>query len=313
VEGDDASSGSFVDRSAVIRITSAVASADARWQEGTPHDFGGLTWKPDLEQPPDDEHALAVLHVHLAERLRPYIAARLIEAAGAGADVHLAVEVQSLYDEAFLTAVVVCNPLIHLIRSHGPSAGDVRVEPALALLTCLAMSGIRVQPATRKSIARAVLDVVKARTGTAFARGRRFEGLILFLLSQTDDFRVVEHNLRTAAEEIDGVVQQLSTSGRAWSSDRPYILIEGKDHVDPVDQSAVSLLRIKVSGRRPVTKLGILFSSGTFTGDARKQELRFTLDEATIVMASGVEIVEWIDADDPDSYLEALVRRAQLD
>jgi hypothetical protein len=167
--------------------------------------------------------------------------------------------------------------------------------------------------ATRRKIARAVFADVKRRAGTAFVRGRRFEGLICFLLSQTEDFRVVEHNIRTATEEIDAVVQQRSMGGRAWSSDRPYILIEGKDRADPVDQPAVSLLRMKVSGRRPVTKLGFIFSSGAFTGDARKQELRFTLDEATIVLVGGVEIDAWIEADDPDTYLETLVRRAQLD
>jgi hypothetical protein len=174
------------------------------------------------------------------------------------------------------------------------------------------MNGIRVQPGTRRAIGRSAFDAIKLRAGTAFARGRRFEGLILFLLSQTEDFRVVEHNLRAAAEEIDGVIQHLSTVGRAWSSDKPYILVEGKNQAEPVDQAAVSLLRIKVTGRRPVTKLGLLFSSGQFTGDAIKQELRFTLDEATIVMVSGKQIDAWIDSDDPDAYLEELVRKAQL-
>src|SRR5207244_881948 len=110
---------------------------------------------------------------------------------------------------------------------------------------------------------------------SAQQRGRRYEAAVAFLLSQVDDFDVVERNLRTETEELDAVVQQRATQGRVWSGlGAPLILVEAKNWKEPVTQKEASAFRVKLDGRRGVVRLGLMFGAAGFTSDALDQELR---------------------------------------
>jgi hypothetical protein len=277
---------------------------DEVWTPGQPSAYGAMRWRPDLTR--DDIRA--VLHVHLAERLRPYVIDRMTAAQANGHEVHLALPLSQIYDEDLLYAVHELDAQIHVIRSE-----TLEVAEPSALLTVLCDARVQVTPKVRTLLATTALEFSEA-DGSAQLRGRRYEALIAFLLSQVSDFDVVERNLRTDTEELDVVVQQRATHGRVWSGlGAPLILVEAKNWKAPVTQKEASAFRVKLDGRRGVVRLGLMFGAGGFTSDALDQELRFASDELTIAFVRPEDLNQWIGADDGgDEFIETLVRRAML-
>jgi restriction endonuclease len=285
----------------VDRVSATIVAADGTWQPGRPGVYGAVTWRPDLAR--DDPHS--VLHVHLADRLRPYLVDRLRAAATAGHEVHVAMPLAQLYVEEVLDTLTELDAQIHAIDRDA-------VSKPLPVLTALAERSIRVSTLSRQRLANLALALSRL-AGSAPLRGRRFEALVLFLLSQVRDFRVVEHNYRTDTEELDGVIQQGATQGRVWATlAAPFLLLEAKNWSRRVDQQVVSVLRVKMLGRRGSVRIALLCASSGFTSDAREQELRFASDNLTIVFIGPEEIDAWVRATDPDEFLEATIRRDML-
>lgn len=285
----------------VDRVSAAIVAADRTWQPGHPRLFGDITWRPDLvrDDPP------SVLHVHLADRLRPYLVDRLRAAASAGHEVHLAMPLGKLYVEELLETLAELDAQIHVIDAD-------EIRRPLPVLIGLVERSIRVSTTSRQRLAKLALDLSQL-PGSAPIRGRRFEALVLFLLSQVRDFRIVEHNYRTDTEELDGVVQQGATQGRVWATlAAPFLLLEAKNWSRRVDQQVVSVLRVKMQGRRGSVRIGLLCAAAGFTSDAREQELRFASDNLTIVFFGPEEIEAWVSATDPDEFLEMTIRRDML-
>jgi hypothetical protein len=290
------------EETAIASVVAAIRTNDGRWEPGSRESFGEVAWRPNLRRadPP------AVLHVHLAERLRPYIVDRMRSAFEAGSEVHIALPLGVLYDEETLSILLGLDAQVHVID------GEEQVSPIESLLTCLASRGIHVSPSARKELARAALELCAA-DGTTYQRGRRYEAVICFLLSQIEDFDVVEHNLRTDTEELDAVVQQRATQGRAWATlGAPFILVEAKNWATAVPQKEVSVFRVKLEGRRGGVRIGLMFGASGFTSDALDHELRFASDELTIAFVGPDQLRDWAEADDPEDFLERLVRRAIL-
>jgi len=292
------------EREDIERVVESIRAIDEAWAAAGPASFGGLRWRPDLAR--DD--IPAVLHVHLADRVRPYMLERLAAAFEAGHEIHLALPLSRLYDEEMLCAVHKLDPQIHVIRSE-----PLECAPAAALLTVLCDRRVQVTSAARTLLAANAVELSQA-AASAQLRGRRYEAAISFLLSQVGDFDVVERNLRTDTEELDAVVQQRMTRGRVWSGlGAPLILVEAKNWKEPVTQKEASAFRVKLDGRRGVVRLGLMFGANGFTSDALDQELRFASDELTIAFVRPEELDAWIHASDGgDDYIETLVRRAML-
>ncbi len=210
-----------------------------------------------------------------------------------------------LYVEDSLAPLATLDAQIHVIEG-------ATTQPPAPLLIALAERSIRVSDEGRQRLGRIALDLSR-QPGTAPVRGRRFEALLLFLLSQVRDFRVVEHNYRTDTEELDGVVQQGATQGRLWAAmAAPFVLLEAKNWSTRVGQQAVSVLRVKMQGRRGSVRIGLICGASGFTSDARDQEVRFASDNLTIVFIGPEELDAWVDAPDPDEYLESIIRRDML-
>lgn len=285
----------------VREVAGRIALGDPSWETGPAQAFGSLTWRPDLRR----SAAPAVLHVHLAERLRPYLVERFEAASEEGFEIHVALPLAGLYDEELIGTLAELDALVHVVQDDGVST-EVRVPLALA------DKNVRVSPECRKRIAGAALELSR-RVGPSWLRGRRFEAVLLFLLSQIRDFRVVEHNYRTDTEELDGVIQQGATQGRVWSGlSAPFILLEAKNWEQRVGQPSVSVLRVKMQGRRGSVRIGMLCGASGFTTDARDQEMRFASENLTIVFVGPQELDAWAAVTDCDDYLEGLVRRAML-
>jgi hypothetical protein len=284
-------------------VVEHIRARDSRWANGEAAAYGSLRWRPDLTR----SDIPAVLHVHLAERLRPYVIDRMLAAHHDGCEIHLALPLSKLYDEELLSSTHALDPQIHVIDGD-----SLDVAAPVALLTVLCDRRVRVTPKSRSLLGAKAVELSAADTSSQL-RGRRYEAAIAFLLSQVSDFDVVERNLRTDTEELDAVVQQRTTHGRVWSGlGAPLILVEAKNWKIPVPQKEASAFRVKLEGRRGVVRLGLMFGAHGFTSDALDQELRFASDELTIAFVRPEELDEWIAAQDGDEFLETLIRRAML-
>lgn len=292
------------ERRDVELVVERLLASDEGWRRGEAGPYGALRWRPDLIR--DDRPA--ALHVHLAQRLRPYVIERMTGALRAGVEVHLALPLRSLYDEDLLRSVHDLDPQVHIIDETTREA-----TAAAPLLTVLCDRRVKVTADVRSTLGAKALESSRIN-GSAQIRGRRYEAAIAFLLSQVSDFDVVERNLRTDTEELDIVVQQRATQGRVWSGlGAPLMLVEAKNWKVPVTQKEASAFRVKLEGRRGVVRLGLMFGASGFTSDALDQELRFASDVLTIVFIRPDELEDWIvAADGGDEFLETLVRRAML-
>jgi hypothetical protein len=292
------------DREDVERIVESIRAQDGGWAIGEAQSYGSVRWRPDLMR----EDTPAVLHVHVADRLRPYMTDRLRAAFVDGKEIHVALPLSALYDEELLLAVHELDPQIHLI---GPDEASAAAPGAI--LTVLCDQGVQVSPVARKALGAAGAELA-GRDATTYVSGRRYEAVIAFLLSQIRDFDVVERNFRTETEELDAVVQIRATQGRVWTGmSAPLILVEAKNwKTTPVSQKEVSNFRVKMLGRRGTVRIGLMFGASGFSSDALDQELRFSAEDLTIVCVAPDELAGWIAADDVDEYVEGLVRRAML-
>lgn len=268
--------------------SSAIALADS------------LSWAPHLVR--NEEGELG--HVHLGDRLRPYLVERMQAASESGRTVYFFCELDDLYDPDTLAILSDVDPQISIISSNGVSGNH-------DLLRTVSEQGVTVTPSLRSLLGRASLERCRSAP-TAAEKGRRLESLLAFLMSQVEDFNVHDVNRRTETEELDVVVQQRSINGaRCWSG-APFIFVEAKNWTDKVGQAEVTLLWGKLEGKGSVARIGILVGLGGFTSDASKQCLRFSTGARTLVLVGVDELSGWIEAADGDSFLEDLVAEAML-
>jgi hypothetical protein len=297
-ESDDGPS--RYDISDAREIALAIRAADATWDDGKRVEAGSLRWRADLSR--DNEH----LHVHLADTLMPYMIDRLNATRDQGMRPHIAMPLQALCDDAIACGLVFAEPTIHIVNASG---GLDRPEPLLVALG----RRWRVGPQARKVIGRAGWKLV-CSSGTSEEKGERLETLVCFLLGHISDFEVSEHRLNTATEELDVVVTIRANTGRCWTvNGSPFVLVEAKNwHTRSVGQADVSAFGFKIEHKRGTVRIGLMVGKLGFSPEARAQTLRTSLEPLTIALLGPEELEHWIDAEDGDSALEDIVRRAML-
>jgi hypothetical protein len=288
------------DRKDVDRVVEVIKAGDGTWGEGQVVGEGALKWRAHLSRGGDH------LHVHLADELMPYMIDRLEATRAAGLRPHLALPLQSLCDDVLARQLVKIEPRVHVIDRLSKIADP---EPLLVALG----RRWRVDSEARKSIGLAAWDLVVS-AGTNQEKGERLEALLCFLLGQVTDFDLSEHSLDTATEEIDIVVTIRANSGRCWVSDgSPFILVEAKNwHTQTVGQAEVSTFGFKISHKRGTVRIGLMVGATGFSPEAKDQTLRTSKENLTIALLGPEEMAKWIEADDGDSGLEDIVRRAML-
>ena len=288
----------------VSEVADLIKAQDTVWGTGQALSLGNdLSWTPDLVKGDD-----AVLTVHLASRIRPYLRTRLERAHSLGREIHVAMPLVALYDEPVLEYLTAIDAQVHLLEDMSS------VKRAGSVLIQVADQRISLGEDARRSIARIAWDRCREDGLSPHVKGRRLEGLVCFLLSQVEGFIVAERNLRTETEELDAVIQQTQLNGpRCWSQlSAPFILVEAKNWSTRATQAEVSVFRAKMQGKRGSVRLGLHFAANGHTTDAFAQELRFATEDLTVALIGPKEISDWIDAPDPDGYLEDVVRRAML-
>ena len=297
---DEELAGSGSDTTRLVAIADRFLGGGEEWQRSK-EVLDGVSWRPDLQR----VDKRSALHIHVVRDLRPYILRRMRLAKAAGYTVHVALELAALYDEELMKSLGELDAHVHLIE--GESDVDIKGSHVLGVL---ADNNVLLSSELRTELGKGAWE--RRREGTAWIRGRRFEALVSFLLSQIDDFFVKDRNYRTETEELDVVVQARSTNtDRCWAiPGAPFVLVEAKNWEDPVDQREVSTLLTKMKGKRGFVRIGIIVGGAGFTSDAEKQELRFSGEEGVVCLLGPEEIDQWIVAPDGDEYLEQVVRHA---
>lgn len=257
-----------------------------------------LRWKPHLiaASPP------RVLHVLTSQGMPRYLRRRLL-AAAATHQVLIALPFEALYRSDVLCTLAELDAYVHVVDDE-----DERPRHYLAAMADL---GVAVEQPLRTSLAAEAWQ--RRADGTPQQRGRRLEALLAFLLSQVADFRIFQRNLRNASQEIDIVVQVDNASDRCWwTPGVPFILVEAKNRKEATGAPDVSGLIRKIETKRGRSKLGLMFTTSSFTSDARTEEIRLSQSDMCVAMLGPREISDWIASTNGDAYLESHVAQAML-
>lgn len=265
--------------------------------------LNGSTWRPHLISTDGSIYA----HIHIANRIRPPWTSRLRLASEQGIAVAIVVALPTLYEVEFLRFVCEINAHVALLDERGDSA----VTEAVPLLDALAMWKVPVDAEIRTLAGQRSME--KLAEGSAYEKGKKFETLLAFLLSQVRDFEIRSRNYRGATDEIDIVLQVTKPTNRCWNLEgAPFILVEGRNRIKPVDKNAVSSFGMTLRTKRGSARIGLLVSATDITKDARDEELKSASTPYTMVLIDGECLRRWVDSSSPDDFLEEVVSGAML-
>lgn len=285
----------------VDQVIERIVAGDSAWStpEG-PMKFGSMSWTPHLVH----REKGALLHIHLSNQIRPFLIRRLEAARALEHRIHVVIDLASLYDEDTLTTLGSLDAEVHLLSSS-------QLHNGRYLLALLADESVPVASDVRTALGKTAWEM--RQQGSAYEKGRRFEGLLAFLLAQIDDFKILERNYRGDTDEIDIVVQLDKISNRCWySSGVPFLLVEAKNWQTAVPQKELSAFIFKISTKRGRCKIGIFVGASGFTSDAELQEVKLATTDLTVALIGPSQIEEWISHGDPDEFLESLISNAML-
>src|SRR5262249_55962173 len=152
-----------------------------------PLTVGGRRWLPSLVR----EKVSGVLYVHVSTSMPRYIARRLRWAA-VDHRIYVALTIEALYDEDILKILSDVDAEVIVVEE------DSEIRSAY-YLAALADNSIPISPDLRRQLASRCW--AQRRQGTSFQKGRNFEGLLAFLLSQVTGFRIFSRNFNGETDE----------------------------------------------------------------------------------------------------------------
>lgn len=288
------------DASLVDDIVTLIQSSSGDWKRPSePLTLGSRRWLPDLVT----ANGRSVLHVHVSTSIPRYIARRL---QGAAADymIYVALRIESLYDEDVLRILAEVDAEVLVIEDES------KIGTAY-YLAALADNSVPVAPALRRELTQRCW--ARRREGTSFQKGRHFEGLLAFLLSQVTGFRIFSRNFNGATDEIDIVLRVDAFTDACWSqSGVPFVIVEAKNWKETVGSSVVALLLRKLETRRKRARIGLLFTTSSFSPQAADEELKEAKGDLCVAMLGPGEIEAWMNEDDLTAYLDDYVARAMM-
>ena len=281
-------------------IVEWVKSSNHKWVAPTETlTVGSRRWKPYLIR----EDKPAVLHVHVSATMPRWVKRRLEEAAR-DHRVYVALTVEGLYDEELLRVLSDIDADVYVFDETSDG------KPSY-YLAALADRSIPVKATLSRDLA--IRCWTQRREGSNYDKGRHFEGLLAFLLDRVNGFRIYERNFNAETDEIDIVVRVTAFTDACWSeSGVPFVIIEAKNRDETVGSAVITVLIRKLETRRGRARIGILFTTSSFSPEAQAEELKEAKGNLSVVMLGPNEIVEWIDAPDPTEYLDRQVSRAML-
>jgi hypothetical protein len=248
-------------------------------------------------------------HIHVIEELGEHWIQRIKLAKAAKKGVVIAAPLSCWHFNETLIAADELDIEPILVVEDG---NEWRVQAYKSIARLIAHQKLILKPDSLKLLGIRLLERARKARG-ANPRGRLFEDFLAFLFSQIVDFEVFEQNYNTETEEIDIVLKNRQTNGRAWPSNAPLVLVSGKNKTQSVGATAVTSLESKVDKRRGMCRLGFLCASGSISRDAYTHELRYSTGQNVLTLIDGKSLDKLLSNPDKlTSELEALVIRASL-
>lgn len=288
------------DSNIVEEIVERIEKSNKDWKRPSePLTIEGRSWLPYLIS----DKMSSVLHVHISTIMPRYVARRLRDAAGTHR-VHVALTIEALYDEEVLQILGEINAEVLVISEDG-------MPKSAYYLAALADNSIPVELELSRKLIRDRWS--RRRDGTNFDKGRHFEGLLAYMLSRVNGFRIFSRNFNGETDEIDIVVRVDSISEACWSEPGvPFVIVEAKNRAETVSSAVVTLLIRKLETRRGRARIGLLFASSSFSPEAADEELKEAKGNLCVAMLGPQDIENWIEAANPTEYLDEYVGRAML-
>jgi len=286
-------------------ICSAILKSNRGWKKPkSPLGLSPIDWTPNLVTA--DGNAC---HIHVVERLAGHWTQRMKVARASKIKLSVAAPLVCWHSDETLMATDDLNaePIL-LEREHG----SWKIESYASVARLIASQKLLLKPESIKVLGLRLLERARKAKGPN-PRGKFFEDFLAFLFSQIPDFEVFEQNYRTETEEIDIIINNRRTNGRAWPPNAPLILVSGKNKLDTVGTPAVTSLESKMDKRRGMCRLGFLCASGSFSSDAYNHELRFSVGQNVLVFLDGKTLEKLLAKPDKLTVeMEKLVIQAAL-
>ncbi|MEQ8273747.1 MAG: response regulator [Deltaproteobacteria bacterium] len=187
-------------------------------------------------------------------------------------------------------------------------------DPLLPTLLTAKLSQIR-ETVRAQQRGRPVADALirqlwsKLGEGSAHAKGRRLEELILMFMTSVPGLLEAGRNLRTPAEELDVAIRNESTDP-FWSKQPAFILCEAKNWTKSVGTPEVGWFATKVQDRPGA--LGFFFAAGGFTGPVYDVARTKRTHGLRLVLVDRSDMEELVMTDDRNEVLKKLVTKAEL-
>lgn len=141
----------------------------------------------------------------------------------------------------------------------------------------------------------------KLREGSAQAKGRRLEELLVRLLTSVPGLVEAARNLRVPAEELD-IVLRNDASTPFWAKQPTYILVEAKNWSRPVGTAEVAWFADKMR-ERPEARLGVFVAASGFSEPVAEKIRSYRKEGLTMVMIDDAELRRLVDSDDRQAVL----------
>lgn len=149
------------------------------------------------------------------------------------------------------------------------------------------------------------------REGTAQARGRRLEELILRILVSVPGFVEASKNLRTETDELDLVVRNESPD-EFWRKLTPYLLAEAKNWSRPVGTPEVGWFGLKLQQRVADASTGFLFAPEGFSERVDTQVQLLRQQGVQVVPVDGEAMHALVHSADRSTLLKSLHHKAAV-
>lgn len=219
------------------------------------------------------------------------------------------VTLEEAFSSSFLIACYSLDAQIILMKSR--KDGYVGGEHYWSVADMICERRIKLTP----DAARTILDLALQRALEARRddeKGITLEVLVAILLSQVDNFEVEDIGISNRSQQMDVLVHNRAVGGVLSKS--PLVLAEAKNwrkkKVTPVEY-AVFLRKLETRHRQ--AKLGVLVTSGAFTGGVPLELRRESKSDVLVVLIDGKELPRiWRGPESITKRFERLVIEASV-
>jgi hypothetical protein len=257
----------------------------------------GIAWRPDLIDPEG-----RLLHLHLLPKLGRAWERRIAAALNDGNHVVVAAPIEYWYAEESVERLARLG--VGTVVLEAGESWTAREHRSVARL--VALEGILLPAEAITRIATHLLDDALSEP-SSFLKGRKFEEVIAFVLSQTSFFQVVGFNVKNLSEEIDVLLKNRRVDDRAIPS-APLVIVSAKNEAATIGKEALVALVGQIDNKRGLCKLGFLCASRGIAKTVGYEDIGNRHGDRVVALLDGIRLRGIInDAVNLDDHVEQLI------